>query len=266
LALLVLALGSAGCVPNVAWLPDSGGFVYLGGATGRQILLHDAAAGRQRILVADTGANTEWPAVSPDGRRVAVARLFDSGGRLARSGDVSTPSTLQVVVYRLDGQEAYRSEALPWNPKEYAGYLPHIQPMVFWAPRGDKLLVYADYTTGIYDVASGRLVRLNPTAPWVFGATPILPGGDGFLALHLGRPHRHPRRRAGIPRRGLGRPGHPPEAPAARTTHEGPGRSGPPARVRPGPDRLSLGGRPGHGELVRHVLGGRSRRAPTVVR
>jgi hypothetical protein len=64
--------------------------------------------------------------------------------------------------------------------------------MLFWAPRSDKLLVYADYTTGIYDLGSGRLVRLNPTAPWVFESTPILPDGKGFLAVHMGRPHREP--------------------------------------------------------------------------
>jgi hypothetical protein len=185
LALLALALSGAGCVPNVAWLPDSSGFAYLGGATGRQLVLYDAAAGRPRVLVADTGANTEWPAVSPDGRRVAVARLFDYQGNLARSSSGSTFSTLQVVVYGLDGREVHTSRPVPWQPRASC-YTPHVQPMLFWSPAGDKLVIYGDLVTGVYDLASGGLVRLDDTIPWVFEATPVLPDGRGFLAWRIG--------------------------------------------------------------------------------
>src|SRR5262245_11506265 len=164
-------LAAAGCaMPGLAWLPDSSGFIFTD-KKGARVVHYDLKKKARRVVVADTSTRTVWPAVSPDGKQVAVAR----GEALA-----SRPSQLQVTLYRLDGKGAHRSKGLPW--KECQTNAGEVAPtFLFWA-RVDKVLVFTGEETAIYDPFHNTLVRVNNCMPWPIGNNPVRPDGEGFLA------------------------------------------------------------------------------------
>lgn len=169
-AMAALALIScAGCVPTVAWLPDSSGFVYTEEKDGKQLVHFDLAKGKPRVLVADTKANTARPAISPDGKRIAVAR---------ETQRPKEPRTLQVAVYDFEGKELQRS-------KEFTSRIPdNHRPLLhlYWAPEGDKLLIDRGDSVSIYDLKTDTLLTKSGSLP-TFGGNPIRPSGRGFLLL-----------------------------------------------------------------------------------
>src|SRR5580658_1466530 len=88
LPFVVLAsIASMGCIPTVVWLPDSGGIIYTttdwpgldGGSfipkelQGRLIQYDLKTKSARTIAKAET--NTIQPALSPNGKRIAVARI-----------------------------------------------------------------------------------------------------------------------------------------------------------------------------------------------
>jgi hypothetical protein len=170
---LALVLLATGCVPNVSWLPDSSGFVY---TTAKGTLVrYDVTKGTRRVLVADTGTNTIWPTVSPDGKRIAVARL---------NLDKDQPHTLQVILYDLEGIKVQRSQRLDWKGLDLDKDSPRLgtQTHLYWAPQGDRLLVYGNGTTAVYAPGTDRVVKQwRGTQPLACGNTPIRPDGKGFL-------------------------------------------------------------------------------------
>jgi hypothetical protein len=177
-AALLLIL--CGCINGVGWLPDSSGFVFTT-ASGK-LIHYDLKKRAAKVLVEDTKSNTFWPAVSPDGKQIAVARLEIGGNKKAE---------LQVVVYDFAGKEAHQSPRLPWGtmakgPPEDI----NTATQLFWAPDGAKLLVYGsvnatDGTTGLYDVSAKKAETWERTIPTAFGCTPIRPDGKGFLVAKL---------------------------------------------------------------------------------
>src|SRR5207248_7817817 len=97
----------------VAWLPDSSGFVYTDSGEFQQLIHYDVAKGERRVLVEKLPAATMWPALSPDGKTVAVARLVRAQG-------MEKTLNLQVIEYDLKGKETHRSAEFLWT-KEYNG-------------------------------------------------------------------------------------------------------------------------------------------------
>src|SRR4051794_4236208 len=71
----------AGCdAPDgVTWLPDSSGFLFVVNNSerddGEDLHFFDVASGTRRVLIAKTGTRTMRPAVSADGKLIALARL-----------------------------------------------------------------------------------------------------------------------------------------------------------------------------------------------
>jgi hypothetical protein len=177
--LVLLALGilpQAGCVPTV-WLPDSSGFIYIkvskvGESTA---LAHfDVKTKKERIIVADIGVSTLWPAVSPDGKRIAVGRL--RGGR-------KEPITLQIIVYNMEGKELQKSKPHAWAPPPTPNQRMMDPVMLFWSPKDDMVLVSDPEQTGVYNVKTDSLKVIENSRVLIHNGTPIRPDGKGFLLL-----------------------------------------------------------------------------------
>jgi hypothetical protein len=171
LLLLAVLLG-AGCFPGVAWFPDSSGLVFTDNK-GRRLVHYDVKTNRCQVLVEDTRAKTLWPAVSPDGKRIAVA-AWQRQGHL--------PSLLQVAIYLSTGAEEWRSNAFTWNRSGDRNQTDLGNTEVFWLTK-DRLLVTAG-ETALYERDRDRLVRLPGVEPYPAVSSPVRPDGKGFLALH----------------------------------------------------------------------------------
>lgn len=178
--LMAPLLGIAvGCVNGVGWLPDSSGFIF---TTQHGHLVHyDVATKATRVLVEDTKSNTYWPAVSPDGKTVAVARLSFEKERNAR---------LQVVVYDRQGKVVHESKRLAFGVSDQKPEDMNTTTQMFWDPSGKKLLIYGSIhgtygTTGVYDLATTKLQVWEQTIPSIYGSTPLRPDGQGFLMIKL---------------------------------------------------------------------------------
>jgi dipeptidyl aminopeptidase/acylaminoacyl peptidase len=183
LAALLPAL-AAGCLPNATWLPDSSGFVYTGGKTGDALYLYDLDKKASRVLV-EKGAGPAWPAVSPDGKRIAVVRQSDDG----------PDHILKVIVFDRNGKEVHHSPKLKWTPPAKPGPgdgsdklrgWAEPNPVVLlhptcWAGDQDKLLIRTDGGSALYDLKTDSLNVLDGV-PCFFGNTLIRPDGKGFLA------------------------------------------------------------------------------------
>ena len=166
----LLALAAAGCLPNATWLPDSSGFVYTGGKNKDALYLYDLEKKEPRVLV-EKGAGPAWPAVSADGKRIAVVLRKDDGTTVA----------LEVIVFDRDGKELHHSAKLEWTARQTAGTDDKTAPQAFWVPGQDQLLVYSDGKTGVYDLKTKSIVKHEMIIS-TFGASPILPNGKGYLS------------------------------------------------------------------------------------
>jgi hypothetical protein len=182
--LLLGVLSSAGCVPGVAWLPDSSGFYYTSGTEHTRLNLYDAASNKSKVVVKDTGAGTLWPAVSPDGEQIAVAKLIHTVG--------SKQTKLQVVLFSRAGKELSRSKEVDWQELKDPAVADRKQnggekPQLYWAPKEDKVLVFAEGGEGghaaIYDVKADRMIHSWEGQLLVFGGSPLRPDGSGFLLI-----------------------------------------------------------------------------------
>jgi hypothetical protein len=108
LAMLMLLTGvmsAAGCLPGATWLPDSSGLVYT--TAGGELRIFDVTTGKTEV-VTKSGSGTIWPAVSPDGKRFAVASLTsrDAGGA---GFDAKYQLEVQVVVCDRAGKMLHKS-------------------------------------------------------------------------------------------------------------------------------------------------------------
>jgi hypothetical protein len=189
---VILLIPCGGCLPDVAWLPDSSGFIYTetdwpdlkNSATlknnrflprpSQGELIHFDLATKTRSVIATTKTDTIRPALSPDGKRIAVADLSLGANR-----------RLQVIVFDSQGKELHRSKSLPWGD----GQEDQISkfPQLFWGSNGNKLLICANKQSGIYDLDTQQVVTLGAVVPAMYGTSPIRPDGKGFLIAREGR-------------------------------------------------------------------------------
>jgi hypothetical protein len=182
LPILALALAQTGCVPTV-WLPDSSGFVYVKPTKGKtpadppsgQLVHFDVQKKTNRVIVEDIGTGTNWPALSPDGKRIAVANF---------KGNPKVAQTVQITLYDLQGKKLHQTKDLPWAPARPKSSGP-TQGLLFWSPSPkDDMIVVTDVSeTGIYNVKADKLKVLEKAVPVIHGGSPFRPDGKGFLLL-----------------------------------------------------------------------------------
>jgi hypothetical protein len=183
LGLCTLAtLALSGCVP-VTWLPDSSGFVYVSlpqgkkpGEPGAGQLIHfDINKNAGRVVVDNLDADTMWPAVSPDGKRIAVARF---------KGQPQQAKTVQISIYDFNGKQLQQSKDVAWSAKmdPKSGGLEH-PAMLFWSPKNDMLVVSDFNTTGFFHEKTQMLKVIDQAIPVIHNGTPIRPDGTGCLLL-----------------------------------------------------------------------------------
>jgi len=179
--LAVVAFSSlllSGCVLGVAWLPDSSGFFYAEKAKeGLSLTRFDVATKKRTVVVEDTKTMTLWPAVSPDGKQIAVARWWTEKGKR---------DTLQVIIYDLEGKAVKRSKVFPWvESKKDKSELD--MTFLAWGTRGQVLVWAKD--TAIYDVARDKIEKLPGGMAFPGSSNnPVRPDGKGFLALMGDKP------------------------------------------------------------------------------
>ncbi|HYV39112.1 MAG TPA: hypothetical protein VE988_25725 [Gemmataceae bacterium] len=181
LTFAVAALVLPGCVPTT-WLPDSSGFVYVrptkaknaGDPPSGELLHYDLKTKTARVVVKYIGQGTMWPAVSGDGKRIAVSK-FKVGNDKAKS--------VQFVIYDMQGKQVKQSKEFVWFAGKVEGFVFSTPGMLFWSPKADMIVVTDNSETAIYNVAADTLKVLEKTVPAIHGGSPIRPDGKGFLAV-----------------------------------------------------------------------------------
>jgi hypothetical protein len=167
-----------GCLP-VGWLPDSSGFVYTGRREFDRLIHYDLATGKRRVLIEKLPAGAPTVAISPDGKRIAVACL-------CRGRNKNKPETMQVLLYDLQGKLIHNSPQFNWGANRRAGEDDHPNTGAFWVARAGVLLIQ-DYEepgrTGIYDLGKDVMRKVLEGTPCVYGGTPVRPDGKGFLMV-----------------------------------------------------------------------------------
>lgn len=152
----------AGCLPRVVWLPDSSGLVYTAGPGGNLLHVHDLSRGKP--LVMELPGRVNVPAVSSDGRQLAVAVL---------SGEA--PNTrVRVLVFDRDGRETHRSSEISWRSDAKLYTAKPLGADLYWEPAGTRLLIAADDKLGFYDLKT-RQCRMQQGG---FGPGPLVFGGE----------------------------------------------------------------------------------------
>jgi hypothetical protein len=173
----VVLLGLCGCdpPPEVVWLPDSSGFVYTDKG-GTRLVQYDLAKRARRVVAEDRKTVCPRPAVSPDGKHFAVARLV----RVSVAGSRDAALTVEVAIYDRDGREVRRSGAYEFTERREtpaAESATRAEPAgVVWAGHPDRLLT----PWAMYDRLADRWVKL-PGMPAVFEVRGCAPTEKGFL-------------------------------------------------------------------------------------
>lgn len=162
LFLICLPLLLTGCLPRVVWLPDSSGLVYTAGPGGNLLHVHDLAHGKP--LVKELPGRVNVPAVSPDGRHLAVALL---------TGD-SPNNKVRILVFDRDGRETHRSDEIAWRGEAKLYSAKPLGADLYWEPAGTRLLIAADDRLGFYDLKT-RQCRMQPGS---YGPGPLIFGGE----------------------------------------------------------------------------------------
>ena len=178
LKVAILLVFATGCITDsVVWLPDSSGFIYTDRA-GSRLNQFDLKKGARRVIVEDTSTKTSCPAISSDGKRIAVARIE----AIQVSGSAVSTHRTQIVIYDRNGAQIARSR---WHETSS-----HIDPPaqdssmtveaagLNWSGPADKILL----EHAIYDCSKDEFVDIDVT-PWPLYNIPVVPSKKGFLAM-----------------------------------------------------------------------------------
>jgi hypothetical protein len=175
---LLLSLPATGCLPDaVVWTPDGKSLLWTEDR-GTRVVLYELASKERHVVEDNTDSQTTWPAISPDGKLIAVARAVRDGDQEA---------TLQIVLLNRDGDEVKTSDEFPWQPADpkAKGKRTYATALV-WSAAAKRIIVFSEGKTGIYDPDSNKLLPLANVVPVPLGNAAVRPDGKGFLALLTG--------------------------------------------------------------------------------
>jgi hypothetical protein len=176
LAALALAVTSfAGCVPTV-WLPDSSGFIYVkpvqvAGEASGQLVHYDLQKKTSRVIVEDIGKATVWPALSPVGKRIAVARL---------TGGPKQAKTVKIVMYDFQGKKGAAQIAGLFLETAAQGKQSFHRSDAWDAllvAKNDMVVVTDGNVSGLYDVKKDSFKVIDKSMPLIHGGSRIRPDG-----------------------------------------------------------------------------------------
>jgi hypothetical protein len=165
---IVVVAFASGCGHGVAWRADSSSFLYTDKG-GTRVVAFDLKTKTSRPVVTDAETKTLLPALSPDGKRLAVARLEYSKGFKPR---------LQVRIYSSEGKEEKRSAWFERNSEPSQD--DRVEAVYLYWTAQDRLALVADGMC-IYDVRQDRLIDVEKVMPWFFGGSILRPDGKGCL-------------------------------------------------------------------------------------
>jgi len=182
LTTLLVLITCTGCVPDVAWLPDSNGIVYtvtqwpfMAVEADKKTeeftqLMHFDLKTKAVREIAKVKGNTIKVAMRPHTQHMALIEFQKAGKQ----------TSIQVVLVDLQGKVVHRSRTFAWGKLITDGFTDNCFKL-FWSPEGNKLLI-CDIRMAIYDVKEDSLLNVGELGPMIFGSTPVIPGGQGFLA------------------------------------------------------------------------------------
>jgi hypothetical protein len=171
----------AGCVPElVLWLPDSSGLLFTD-KDGSRVVHFDLKRNAKRIVVADTGTNTPWPAIRVDGTQFAVAKCELKYTK----GSTAHTITTQIQIYDMSGDLLKTSEPhtrTEENNRATANETTVAEMALNWSGPKTKILT----PSAIYDCSNDTWSNLDGIMPFPLENSPVRPDGKGFLATTAG--------------------------------------------------------------------------------
>jgi WD40 repeat protein len=175
---IVLVPLATGCHPNqVVWLPDSSGFIYSADDGSGRISHYDVGSKKRKVIITDKeAAGVALPAISPDGKRVALCRCKSerSEARDETSGEI------EIVIYDFIGKLVQRSKVERWGKSDPEKLEPQCV-WLEWSPDGATIGGFAfGADTFLYDVKKDTIVR-REGMPLQVGGFAFRPDGKGLL-------------------------------------------------------------------------------------
>ena len=179
----LLLLGTAGCSypRNVLWLPDSKEIIF-SEKNGARLVQYALAQKSSKVIVENTNTKTPWPAISPDGKKVAVLKV---NSRAQKKDERTVTRDLQVIIYNLDGTESSRSkgftETVETAPASKDSEVSLQDGMLAWSSFPDKIVAFSAKSSLIYDCRKDSWIEVEKVMP--APTNPICPNGKGFLGV-----------------------------------------------------------------------------------
>ena len=172
-----------GCsTPDVIlWTPDSSSIIY-SDDSGR-LIRYDLKRKARKIIVADTKTDTPWPAISKDGKKLAVANITTSKVK----GSREAKHKLQIIFYdSLSGEKLSETKVHEYTtnlgePAQSTTEDRQEEAALNWSGPPDKLLVAGGRGRWIYDLEKDNFIPIQ-ACPFSVYNRPVRPDGKGFLA------------------------------------------------------------------------------------
>jgi len=181
-AIASVIIGVAGCFPKgVVWLPDSTEVIFTENE-GARLVRYDLVKKARKVIVEDTKTKTSWPAISADGKKIAVARIET----FREKGSATETERTQVIIYDLLGRELQRSRVHSFESKKNVAMKSGSsvsEAGLNWSGPLHKILLSSGRNGClVYDCVSDSWTSFDVEC-WPPNNQPVRPDGKGFLVF-----------------------------------------------------------------------------------